>query len=58
MLLLSSQGKKYLFYYLNRILELAAGSIRLKSLRVVRVFRPLKSINVIPSMRKLIFALI
>lgn len=34
------------------------GSVRLKALRVIRVFRPLKSINVIPSMKKLIQALI
>ena len=39
-------------------MELSFGSVKLKSLRVVRVFRPLKTINVIPSMKKLIGALI
>ena len=43
---------------ISGILELAMGSVKLKSLRVVRVFRPLKTINVIPSMKKLIGALI
>ena len=37
-----------------RILEITFGSVKLKSFRVVRVFRPLKSINVVPSMKKLI----
>ena len=43
---------------ISGILELSFGSVKLKSLRVVRVFRPLKTINVIPSMKKLISALI
>jgi Ion transport protein len=49
----------YIFLlFMFRILELSFGSVKLKALRVVRVFRPLKSINVIPSMKRLIQALI
>lgn len=59
MLQSSFQGRIFSFtLFIYRILEIGFGSVRLKSLRVVRVFRPLKSITAIPSMRKLIFALI
>lgn len=41
-----------------RIFEISMGSIKLKSLRVLRIFRPLKSINALPGMKKLISAMI
>ncbi len=34
------------------------GSVKLKSIRVMRIFRPLKTVNALPGMRKLIKALI
>ena len=34
------------------------GVIKLKSLRILRIFRPLKTINALPGMKKLIQALI
>lgn len=34
------------------------GAVKLKSLRLLRIFRPLKTINALPGMRKLISALI
>jgi voltage-dependent calcium channel L type alpha-1S len=40
------------------ILEISVGSVKLKSLRLLRIFRPLKTINALPGMRKLISALI
>ena len=40
------------------MLELSIESVKLKSLRILRIFRPLKTINAFPGMKKLISALI
>jgi hypothetical protein len=43
---------------LTGMLELIPGSLNLKSLRTVRVLRPLRSINAFPRMKKLVMTLI
>lgn len=43
---------------ISGLIELFMTSVKLKSFRVLRALRPLKSITVIPSMRKLVTALI
>lgn len=43
---------------LSGIIELSLDSVKLKSLRIMRILRPLKTINALPGMRKLISALL